>query len=69
MARAARSSAGLEVERVERFAKTHPLDDWLARTGCAGADAERVRELLAVLGDDGAPGRAYIVVKARKSQR
>jgi SAM-dependent methyltransferase len=44
--------AGLEVERVEHFAKTHRLDDWLARTECTGADAERVRELLAGVTDD-----------------
>ena len=35
--------------------KTHALDDWLARTECTGADADRVRELLAdVTDDDGA---------------
>ena len=40
-------SAGLEIERVETFAKTHDLDAWLARTECTGEDAARVRELLA----------------------
>jgi SAM-dependent methyltransferase len=40
-------AAGLEVDRVERFTKDHPLDAWLARTGCTGPTARRVRELLA----------------------
>ncbi len=63
-------SAGLEIERTEFFDKTHPLDDWLARTGCSGADAERVRELLAdVTSDDGASWHdTKIILEARKSQ-
>jgi ubiquinone/menaquinone biosynthesis C-methylase UbiE len=64
-------SAALEVERVEYFAKTHDLDDWLARTGCTGADAERVRELLASV--TSADGRSWqdtkIILEARKSQK
>ena len=39
--------AGLEVEDTALFEKHHPLAEWLARTGCVGAEAERVRELLA----------------------
>jgi SAM-dependent methyltransferase len=64
------TEAGLEVEQVECFEKEHPLEDWLARTGCEGADAVRVRELL----DDrmNADGSAWtdtkIVIRARKSQ-
>jgi SAM-dependent methyltransferase len=50
--RALLEGAGLEIERVEHFAKTHPLEDWLARTDCIGAEAERVRELLADVTDD-----------------
>ncbi len=63
-------SAGLEVERVEFFRKTHDLDDWLARTDCAGEDAERVRELLAPWSsDDGSTWRdTKILIAARKSQ-
>jgi len=65
------TAAGLEVERVEHFEKVHALDEWLARTGCEGAEAERVRELLApVLTPD---AKAWldikILLKARKSQR
>ena len=59
------TEAGLEVEQVECFEKEHPLADWLARTGCAGAEAERVRELLADrMNDDD----TKIVIRARKSQ-
>ncbi|MBA2475350.1 MAG: class I SAM-dependent methyltransferase [Actinobacteria bacterium] len=64
-------SAGLEVERVELFRKTHELEPWLARTGCTGADAERATELLAELLDAG--GKSWtdtkILLEARKSQR
>ena len=62
--------AGLEIERVEYFEKTHETDDWLARTDCTGATADRVRELLAPLSDDG--GLTWhdtkLILKARKSQ-
>jgi SAM-dependent methyltransferase len=63
-------SAGLEVERVERFAKTHDFDDWLARCDCAGAAAERVRELLAPWSSDGGAtwSDTKVILKARKSQ-
>jgi SAM-dependent methyltransferase len=63
-------SAGLEIEQELFFSKTHDFDEWLARTGCEGADAERVRELLAPFtSDDGTTwSNDYIVVKARKSQ-
>ena len=40
------TGAGLEVEQTECFEKTHPLEPWLARTGCEGEEAERVKELL-----------------------
>jgi SAM-dependent methyltransferase len=40
-------AAGLTVERVERFEKRHPIEPWLARVGCTGEPAARVRELLA----------------------
>jgi SAM-dependent methyltransferase len=64
------SEAGLEVEQVECFEKEHPLEDWLARTGCEGADAARVRELLAdrMNDDRTAWTDTKIVIRARKSQ-
>jgi hypothetical protein len=40
-------AAGLIVDRAERFPKRHPVEPWLARVGCTGATAARVRELLA----------------------
>ena len=45
------AAAGLDVEEVAFFAKEHELADWLARTGCTGAEAERVRSLLAHVTD------------------
>jgi SAM-dependent methyltransferase len=65
------SEAGLEVERVEHFEKVHVLHEWLARTGCEGEEAERVKELLdPVLTPDGKAWRdVKIVLKARKSQK
>jgi ubiquinone/menaquinone biosynthesis C-methylase UbiE len=65
------TDVGLEVEQVGQFEKTHDFDSWLARTGCEGADAERVRELLRpVSSEDGqAWTNTVVVLKARKSQR
>ncbi len=64
-------SAALEVEQELFFSRTHEFDSWLARTGCHGADAERVRELLApYTSDDGTTwSNEFIVLKARKSQK
>jgi Methyltransferase domain len=64
-------SAGLEIERVETFAKTHDIDAWLARTECTGEDAVRVRELLAPhTSEDGKTWQdTKLIVKARKSQK
>jgi len=63
------TGAGLEVERVEYFEKTHPLEDWLARTACEGADAVRARELLADrMTDDGSAWvDTKIIIRARKA--
>jgi SAM-dependent methyltransferase len=41
------AGAGLDVEAIERVEKRRPAEAWLARVGCTGAAAERVRELLA----------------------
>lgn len=64
------TDAGLEVEQVECFQKVHPLEDWLARTGCEGEEAERVRELLAdrMTADGSAWTDTKIVIRTRKSQ-
>jgi SAM-dependent methyltransferase len=65
------SDAGLEVEQRQLFEKVHPLEDWLARTGCEGEEADRVKELLGDrMTDDGSAWTdVKIVIKARKSQR
>jgi SAM-dependent methyltransferase len=62
--------AGLEPELVEEFEKRHPLEDWLARTGCTGEEAARVRELLAdrMTEDGEAWVDTKILLRARKSQ-
>jgi SAM-dependent methyltransferase len=65
------TDAGLEIEQELEFVKEHDMDEWLARTGCDGEDAERVRELLRPYwtSDDGSTwSNDYLVVKARKSQ-
>jgi SAM-dependent methyltransferase len=64
--RALLEQAGLHVEAVERFEKRHPLETWLARTGCEGEEAERARELLADRIFDGDYVDEKIVLKARK---
>ena len=64
--------AGLEVEQELFFSKEHDMEEWLARTGCTGDDAERVKELLRPFwtdGDGSSWSNDYIVVKARKSQK
>jgi SAM-dependent methyltransferase len=60
--------AGLELEAVDYVEKDHPLEEWLARTGCTGADADRVRELLdcRMLEDAKAWRDTKILLKARK---
>jgi len=45
--------AGLRVDDVRRFEKPIELEPWLERTGCAGAEADRVRALMADRIDDG----------------
>jgi SAM-dependent methyltransferase len=41
------TSAGLRIAEHAVFEKRHPLEPWLARTGCAGETADRVRTLVA----------------------
>ncbi|MCW2964381.1 MAG: methylase [Actinomycetia bacterium] len=62
--------AGLEIEQELFFSKEHDMDEWLARTGCTGDEAGRVRELLAPFtsADGSTWANDYIVLKGRKSQ-
>jgi SAM-dependent methyltransferase len=64
------TGAGLEIEQRQLFEKVHPLEDWLARTGCEGEEAERVKKLLSDrMTDDGTAWTdVKLILKARKSQ-
>jgi SAM-dependent methyltransferase len=57
---------GLELEAVEHFDEWLDFDSWLARTGCEGERAARVRSLLADRGDARGWTYPYAVFKARK---
>ena len=58
--------AGLAVEDVRTFEKPIEVEPWLARSGCAGEDAARVRELLADRIHDGWITLARIALKGAK---
>ena len=58
--------ADLEVEQVKLVEKRQPLEAWLERTGCAGEEAERVRELLAHRIEDGTIRDTKILLRATK---
>ena len=58
--------AGLTVEAVELEDKRIELEPWLARAGCEGAEAERVKELLADRIAEGYIHLDRIVLKGRK---
>ena len=57
---------GLEVEALERFERPRSVDDWLARVGCEGAEAVRVKELLGERITEGRLELPAILVKGRK---
>jgi hypothetical protein len=57
---------GLEIEACERLEERLDFDSWLARTGCEGETAARVRALLADRTDGDGWIYPYIVLKARK---
>ena len=64
--RALFQGAGLAIEAVEIQKVDHPLEEWIARTGCEGEDAERVRELLAPRVVDGIWTNEVIILKGKK---
>jgi len=64
--RAFLAGAGLEVEEVAFDDKLHPFESWLARTGCEGDEAERVRALLASRTEGDAWRDTKILLRARK---
>ncbi len=57
------AAAGLELEEVRVFDFPVELEPWLERTGCAGPDAERVRELVAGRTDGGFLGLRRIALR------
>ena len=58
------AAAGLEVDEFVLVPRGYPLEDWLARTGCVGAEAEEVRrELAHVTDDEGVWHGGVVVVK------
>jgi SAM-dependent methyltransferase len=58
--------AGLEIEAFEREDKRIELEPWLARAGCDGDEAERVRMLLADRIENGRLRLARGIIKGRK---
>jgi len=60
------AQAGLAVEAVELIDADIDLDAWLARAGCEGEEAARVRELLADRISDGRLAMTRIALKGRK---
>jgi SAM-dependent methyltransferase len=60
------AGAGLEVEDARTMERTIELEPWLARTGCAGEDAARVRELVAERIEDGRLRLDRIALLGRK---
>jgi SAM-dependent methyltransferase len=61
------TGAGLDVEDVRVFDKRIELEPWLARAGCEGERARRVRELLAGRIEDGHVVLSRAVFKGRKA--
>jgi SAM-dependent methyltransferase len=59
------AQAGLQVEAFEREEKRIELEPWLARAGCVGDEAARVRELMADRIEDGHVGVDRGIFKAR----
>ncbi|MGH2932909.1 MAG: class I SAM-dependent methyltransferase [Gaiellaceae bacterium] len=58
--------AGLRVAAERHFSRPLEIEPWLARVGCSGADAARVRELLGDRVVDGRMPLPTLVVKGTK---
>lgn len=61
------SASGLEVEEARTMVRAIRFDPWLARTGCAGDEAERVRDLLADRVEDGLYRLDRIALRGKKA--
>ena len=64
--RAFLDDAGLVIEQAVQLEKRRPVETWLARAGCAGEEADRVRALLADRIEDGEYVDTKILFRARK---
>lgn len=62
------AASGLDVEEVAFVEKRRPVADWLARTGCEGEEAERVRQLLGGAIDGGDYVDTKILLRGRKAR-
>ena len=62
------AGAGLAVEAAEVFETRHELEAWLERAGCRGAEAARVRVLLAGAIVDGDYVDRKLVLRGRKRE-
>jgi SAM-dependent methyltransferase len=60
------AAAGLRIEELRTLEKPLEVEPWLARSGCAGDSAKRVRELLADRISDGWITLERIALKGRK---
>lgn len=60
------TGAGLALDTVEIQTVDHPLEEWIARTGCTGPDAQRVRELLAPRVVAGVWTNEVIILRGKK---
>ncbi len=60
------ADAGLDVEAVATVEKRRPVEDWLARAGCRGEEAELVRELLGDRVEGGEYVDTKILLRGRK---
>ncbi|MEO8290073.1 MAG: class I SAM-dependent methyltransferase [Gaiellaceae bacterium] len=61
------AEAGLTIEAERESESAVRLEPWLERTGCRGAEAERVRELLADRIDNGLYRLDRVALKGRKA--
>jgi SAM-dependent methyltransferase len=61
------SRAGLDVADARVFAKELEVEPWLARSGCSGDDAARVRALLTDAIDEGWISLDRVALKGQKS--
>jgi SAM-dependent methyltransferase len=64
------AAAGLVIRQEACFFKRHEMDDWLSATGCTGAIAARVRDLLAHVAEPGGAAwtdTKWVVQAARRA--